>query len=460
MDRGGGTLATIVTWTLVLVLILPPDLDFTGKGAPTGGDVTTRIAWLFALGVSSGLLVWRSQRTLALLRCINPYLLLALLLAAASIGWSIAPSFTILRVIRFLTIVEACMCVALFGWEPGRFQTLLRSIMLFVCAASVAFALFYPEAGLHHELAPELYNAWKGITISKNILGSEAGVCVVIWLHGWVSRQVKPIAAMLGVTAGILCLLGSRSQTSIMAALFAVIFMLLLMRPPGSMRRSMPYIVGFFAAAILIYALAVLQLLPGLEIVLKPIEMFTGKDLTFSGRTKIWQLLEAHIHMNPWLGTGYGAFWLGQDHPESPSYAMIRLLYFYPAEGHNGYLDVINDLGAVGGVCLFAYFIRYIRDGLRLMRSDRAQAALYLTLIFRGFLADMSESHWFNALSIDLVIMTLATTALARSLLQIKLDQTARVAPAGPHTAARSAAPGRSRVRSLPVGTHSRGSQS
>jgi exopolysaccharide production protein ExoQ len=49
---------------------------------------------------------------------------------------------------------------------------------------------------------------------------------------------------------------------------------------------------------------------------------------------------------------------------------------------------------------------------------DRYQAGLYLTLLFRGFIADMSESHWFSVLSVDFVIMTLATTSLARSLLQ------------------------------------------
>jgi hypothetical protein len=41
-------------------------------------------------------------------------------------------------------------------------------------------------------------------------------------------------------------------------------------------------------------------------------------------------------------------------------------------------------------------------------------------LLFRGFVGDMSESHWFSVLSIDFVIMTLATTSLTRSLLQAR----------------------------------------
>jgi hypothetical protein len=63
-----------------------------------------------------------------------------------------------------------------------------------------------------------------------------------------------------------------------------------------------------------------------------------------------------------------------------------------------------------------------VRQGLLMMRFDRYQGGLYVTLLFRGFMADMSESHWFLALSVDFIIMSLATTALARGLLQHQLD--------------------------------------
>jgi O-antigen ligase len=131
---------------------------------------------------------------------------------------------------------------------------------------------------------------------------------------------------------------------------------------------------------------------------------------------------------------------------------MLARLWFYPNEGHNGYLDVINELGTVGGVLLFGYFIRYIRDALTLMRSQRQLAALYLTFIFRGFIADMSESHWFSALTPDFVIITFATCALARSLLQMRLEPAAAPqarearAPSAVAASPRTAVPGQRRV--------------
>jgi O-antigen ligase len=192
-----------------------------------------------------------------------------------------------------------------------------------------------------------------------------------------------------------------------MATFFAAFFVLLLLRPPGVMRRQMPYFVGLFATAVLVYALAVLNILPGLSGILTPIASITGKDLTFSGRTNIWYVLRLHISQHPLLGTGYEAYWIGPV-PTSPSYEMIKMLWFYPTEGHNGYLDVLNDLGYVGLICLMAYFIVYLRHGLELMRLEKARGALYLALIFRAFLADMSESHWFSVTSIDFVIFTMA----------------------------------------------------
>lgn len=440
MDRGGGAIANVMVWIMLLMLITPGGFDYTGSEAvKTGGDPVTRLLWLSLLGGSIALLWWRRPRAVVLLRTINPFLLLMLGLAALSYTWSIAPHFTMLRAIRYLTVVLVCVCFALLGWRPRRFQEYLRAVLTLVCVLSVALVMIDPQIGVHQSTQSELKDAWRGITIGKNALGPLSAVCVIAWLHGLFTKQVSLPASVGGMAVALPCLFGSRSQTSIMAAVFGIMFMLLLMRTPGTMRRSMPYLVGAFAALILIYALAVLRLVPGLEILLSPIQAMTGKDLTFSGRAEIWQILTEHIRLNPWLGSGYGAYWIGPD-PVSPSYEMLVRLYFYPTEGHNGYLDVINDLGRIGGVGLFCYFVRYIRDALRLYKVDRAQGAFYLTLLFRGFIADMSESHWLNSLHFEFMIMTLATTCLGRSLLQVRLDARARMSASAPAPAVRQTA--------------------
>ena len=62
-----------------------------------------------------------------------------------------------------------------------------------------------------------------------------------------------------------------------------------------------------------------------------------------------------------------------------------------------------------------------MRQCLQLLEIDRHQSALYLALFFQQAITNLSETHWFSVLSVDFVIMTLATTALARGLLERQL---------------------------------------
>jgi O-antigen ligase len=183
-----------------------------------------------------------------------------------------------------------------------------------------------------------------------------------------------------------------------------------------------------------VYSLAVLNLLPGSSVLLSPITTLTGKDLTFSGRTAIWEILREHMALSPYVGSGYGAYWVLL--PWSPSMIMKDRLYFYPTEGHNGYLDVMNDLGYLGAICLLGYLVTYLRQGLRLLAAVRPQGILYLTLLFEQLVANLTESRWFNVLSCEFTIMTIATVAMGRTLLDLN---TQRQAAAAARTANRPA---------------------
>jgi len=422
--RKGAFLPSLIMFLTIMIMVVPQGLDFQGiNGIPTSSDWLSKVVWQVVLWGCGFLLYKNFSRVKALLPYLNPFLLGVALLALASVLWSIEPAITLRRVIRMMTILAACITFCVTPWNDStRFQDFLRSLATGVVFVSVIFCLTSPDLALHQGGGDEIRDAWHGITVGKNILGSLASTTFLLWLHAWMAKHTTAPKAIGGMAIATVCLIGTRSSTSIMATAFAVMFMLLLLKSPGSMRRYMPYLVSAFAALILIYALAILRLVPSLEILLQPIAALTGKDLTFSNRTAIWQVLDEHIRLAPWLGTGYCAYWIGPT-PMSPSYEMLTRLYFYPTEGHNGYLDVINDLGIIGGLFLLGYFWSYIRQALALMKIDRYQGGLYLTLIFRGFIADMSESHWFLAFSFDFAIMSLATFAMGRSLLQAQLDR-------------------------------------
>jgi O-antigen ligase len=94
---------------------------------------------------------------------------------------------------------------------------------------------------------------------------------------------------------------------------------------------------------------------------------------------------------------------------------------FYPGSAHNGYLEIANDLGWIGLLCLLGYIVVHLRQSLRVLAVDRAQGALFLALFIQQALVNLSESHWFSVLSLQFALMTLATAALSRLLLERNL---------------------------------------
>jgi exopolysaccharide production protein ExoQ len=420
-----GRFAKIVAgmiWVLVLFMIVPDGFRYgsISDNMPTSGSDASRVIWLALLAGGVLVVAWRSSLAWLVIRQLNPFLTAFIALAALSIAWSIDPEVTIRRMVRILTIWLDALALGLVAWHPHRLQSVMRPILTLVLAGSIVFVFLSPELSVEQSTQAELVGAWRGLATQKNGLGSISGITFLFWFHAWLSHESRRIFVLLGASLAAICLAGSRSSTSLMATLFAVFFLLLLLRSPVVLRRYMPYIVGTFLVVLLLYSLAILQIVPGLEVLLKPIVALTGKDQTFSGRTAIWQVVIDHIHRNPWWGSGYGAYWTGAV-PWSPSYETVRLLYFYPTEAHNGYLDIINDLGILGGIVLVGYLIVYVRQALRMFVVERTQGALYLSLVFEQLIANLSESRWLNVLCIEFVVMTLCTVSIARGLLDERL---------------------------------------
>ncbi len=418
-------------WVLLLLMIIPDRFaygDLATAIAPGSGGWISRLLWVALLGGGTLIIVWRLALAWALAQRLNFFLLAFVLLAAASVAWSADPGVTARRLIRIVTIVAATTGFVLIGWHERRFQNVLRPIITAVLAASVVFGLGWPDLAIHQEVSAELIGAWHGLATHKNGFGNIACVGLIFWSHAWMSKQMRLLPALAGGGLAAACLYLSRSSTSLVAAVFTLLFLAMVLRTPRAWQRFMPYVVVLFVGALVAYSLALLQVVPGLHTLLSPIGAITGKDMSFTGRTEIWDILGEHIAQHPLLGTGYGAYWTGISEG-SPSYDFVRRMSFYPASAHNGYLEVLNDLGALGLTLLIGYLATFVVQSLRLLRTERAQAALYLALFLQAALTNLSESHWFSVLSVDFVIMTLATVALARSLLERRLR--------GAHEAAR-----------------------
>lgn len=437
-DNRFGVLPALVIWALLALMVAPPDFSYESalhgmEFKLTTGGKTGPLIIMSALAISGAILLWRWWLTLELAKWINKYLLLFLLLATLSLLWSIDPGATLRRLFRLYIIVMSCIAFVMVGWHTHRFQNVLRPAVTLICAGSILFGIMAPDYAIERGTSSELVGAWKGLTMQKNSLGALSAIGLILWVHAGLSRTAKMTHVWIGGAITGMCVILSRSSTSLLSSVMSVVFLLLMLRTRPALRPYMPYIVGTFAAVILVYSLAVLDLIPGLSIILTPITTITGKDLSFSGRTMLWEIMVETIKRHPFLGVGLGAYWTGPT-PGTMSYEYVIRTYIYPTHAHNGYLDVINELGALGGLCLLGFIVTFLRQSLQILRIDRSQAALYFVLLFQAFLANLSESHWFQVASFNFLIITLATASIGRHLLQNRLNtrhQAAVAASAG-----------------------------
>ena len=428
-DTRGTIFIPLLIWFMIFYLVTP---SFDESGADFQANVTGRLIKVAALVTATIIVLIRRRLSWHVIAETNPFFLLFLLLVPTSVLWSIDSGATIGRYLSVLTMVQLCLAFGVMGWHARRFQNVLRPLFTCFIVLSLVYGLVFPDRAIEHGEGT-LKDAWRGLTYQKNEFGMLGSLTLVLWLHAWLTGEVRRGLATVGCAIAAAAMLLSRSSTSLLSTVLASIFMLLLLRPPRNLRRYAPLFVGTFASIVVVYAVAVLDIVPGLSILLQPFAALSGKDLTFSNRSLIWSIVKEHIVLSPYVGSGYGAYWVG-PFPTSPSYVFLKRMYFYPSEAHNGYLEIFNDLGMLGLACLLGYLVFYVRQSLQLMKIDRTQGVLFLSFFFQQAITNLSESCWLAVNNVlPFFVMTLATITLARSSLDHRLRRQSanRANPAG-----------------------------
>lgn len=426
-DDRWGWMAAGSLCLVVPLMVLPEGFDYSrltagsaaNIGAEGSGTLLSHFCWMTALGTSSALLIWRAALAQRLLLQLNPWFLVLLVLAALSFGWSIDPALTARRMVRVLTLTCCLLAFVCTGWHERRLQALFRPLLTSLLLGSLAFGLVWPEFAIHSETSPELVGAWRGLTSHKNALGGLAALGCLFWFHAGVSRESSRRKSTMGFCVALLCLLLSRSTTSLLATLCTCSVLFVFLPAAAPRRRWLPWFATPVLALSLLLGLASVSSLPGLGLVSAPIALLAGKDGTLTGRTAIWEIVREHIAMRPLFGSGYGAYWQPNRGRGTESAVFVqRLAGFYPGSAHNGYLDVTNDLGGAGLAALAAYLITHVRRALRCSTQDWHQSLLCLAVWLQQAITNLSESHWFNVTSVDFVFLSATTFTLARLQMQ------------------------------------------
>ena len=406
---------------VVILSIIPPDLADTQRvdqnwGAPSA---TGRTIKLCLLAASMYVIFQRRALAVMLFRQLNRGLIALFALAVLSIVWSISPDKTSARCVALFVLLAVGFAFCLGGWHPRRMQAVARPILTLFLFASLLFGMAYPDLVLERGDSVSLRGAWHGLAVTKNEFGQLASLCLLMWLHPWIAREMRFRLIVPGATIAIICLVLSKSSTSFLALGVGTFLMFVMLRPWRAIARVRKPIAVALAVLVGLYGLVALHVIPGLEALMGPIAALAGRDSTFSSRTFIWQVIEEHIKLSPIIGSGYAAYWVGPQ-PDSPSAIFLKLMYFYPTESHNGYLEIANDFGLVGLIALMSYIVIYIRQGFRLMAYDLSQAAFLLAVFFHQIALNLSESVWLTT-GASFAVLSLATFALARALVDARL---------------------------------------
>ena len=396
----------------ILMLILgsrPASLWASGGTAHLGVEMandaaTSSIDQMFYLSILGSSLIVASLRGFKWSKLFagNPAIMLFYLYFAISILWSSDPIGSTKRIIKDFGLL---FVIGLILSEKNPLQA-MRAIYVrcafLLLPLSIVFIKYFPDYGRAYGIAGDLMLT--GVTTQKNSLGEIVLIFTLFMV--WDYLESRPpgarfslkkipweIAFLLLIGAQLLNL--SQSKTALMCTMIGVF---LICRSGRLM--SKPINLAIFVSALCVpYFVFFAQQFAS---ILAPITEAMGRNLTFTGRTDIWN----HITLttvNPIIGAGYWNFWGGPG-----GYSVNQAMHSVIPNAHNGYVDLFLDGGIVGLIMLVLMLsscsrrmMSYLRPGSDANHYQRTRFAFLIVAI----IYNISESTfarmgpiWFTTL--------------------------------------------------------------
>jgi len=283
-------------------------------------------------------------------------------LALASILWTVAPDMTPRRSLLLLgTTLFGIYLATRYSLREQLY--LLAGTLSIVIVLSIIFAIALPSYGVMSIQESGVHaGAWRGIMTHKNGLGRLMVLSNMVFLLLSISSRQWRWFFGVNYILSIALIVLSTSKT----ALTVFLTMTIMLPIYRAWRQNSSRVVPLTIAIILVAAGATTLLLDNLEV----LGNVLGKDLTLTGRTDIWAIMWELIEQRPLFGYGFNGFWRGWD-SEVSAYIWRTLEWDCPY-GHNGFLDLMAELGVVGlGLFIMSLTTAYFRAvrWLRLTRS-------------------------------------------------------------------------------------------
>ena len=385
-DRTSPALWIPTIWLLIAVSRSPSEWFevktdyFVGAGQQyLEGNSFERNIFSALLAVAVGVLFTRGKRVTRLLRE-NAPVVIFIGYCAISLLWSDYPDVGFKRWTKLAGDLGMILVVVSENDPAAAFKRLFMRIGFTCIPLSVVLSRYFPALGRSFDITGgRMY--WTGVTANKNTLGM---LCMLIalgsvWqlLDEWgKSRRRGPLLAhglMLASAAYVLNQADSATSKSCLiigSGLIVAIRFFPFTRKPAILH------------SMVIAAVAV----PVMAVFTGNLLQSVGRNSTLTGRTELWSIILSQP-VDRIFGAGYESFWLG------PRLQTIwKLSHQPPVQAHNGYIEILINLGWVGIVMLGVMILGGYFKIVRALRWDPDKESLALALFTIALIYNMTEA--------------------------------------------------------------------
>lgn len=320
----------------------------------------------------------------------NKWALGLIFFISISFLWSFSPQVTIDSIWKeLLPMFFLSLYLASRFTLKQQFDLVLWS-MLLTFLFSVALAIAMPSIG-RHTVEPFM-GSWKGVFAQKNQFGAHSTMTLIVLyvLANYAKKKQRWALIILGLCFAALVV--SSSVTALVLSVIGLLLTIFYWRYTWLGKRSI-----LLASLFILFTTSFSYLLLSNWV---DILAFFDRDPTLSTRTLIWDLvINSKIPASPYLGYGRSVFW-GSI---SLTSGFQSVAYHVPAHAHNGFLDLILDVGLIGfSMFCVTWFVAYVRAA-RLAYSQKEAPYLWPLLflsmlllfnVFESYLARLTNLYW------------------------------------------------------------------
>lgn len=340
-----------------------------------------------------------------LLRLLSRDWLLLLLLAYTLLSslWSTDPLLTVTHALVLIMATFFAIYIA-SRLTPDE---LLRAVLIALVIATALNALVIAVAPSYGIMQSVHVGAFRGIYSQKNSLARIVALAIpLLWISRSLKGGVQGAWRVFALGAAITLLIGSQSATGLV-----VCVILLAMVPAARILRVNKYLLPpvIILSVSAVGCIAIYLVTDSFA----DVAALLGRDVTLTGRTLIWNKLLDDILEKPLVGHGYRGYWMGWD---GPSAEIWRTTPWSPNDSHNGYLDLLADLGLVGFSIMLAHIMLSLGNAIRYLRMRHEIHNAWGLIVCAHFtLYNITESSILRPTNFTWILYIMVATALIQS---------------------------------------------